>query len=421
MGKYFGTDGFRGEANEVLTSAKAFRIGRYLGWYYGQKHEDGRARIIIGKDTRRSSYTLEYALSSGITSSGSDAYLLHVSTTPSVSYCCRTDGFDCGVMISASHNPYYDNGIKIMRANGQKIEAEIEEKIEAYIDGEIEELPLAKREKMGNVVDYAAGRNRYIGYLMSIPTRGFNGMSVGLDCANGASWNIARAVYEALGAKVYVINNTPNGVNINENCGSTHMESLKKFVLENHLNVGFAYDGDADRCLCIDEHGNITLYALTELKGWQVATLLDQQQYTWEYEMDNTWTREFDGAAFRAIKETGAYTLDTYNEMNEKGGCIAAYAYSVVAGYPDAKAALSGNAKCVIEQSWFDEDGSGIAIVYGPSMKEYFVVITPYTESTALFTIFSKEAVGSGMADEILQMETGGSFDALWDKIVNGA
>ena len=172
---------------------------------------------------------------------------------------------------------------------------------------------------------------------------------------------------------------------------------------------------------CIDEHGNITLYALTELKGWQVATLLDQQQYTWEYEMDNTWTREFDGAAFRAIKETGAYTLDTYNEMNEKGGCIAAYAYSVVAGYPDAKAALSGNAKCVIEQSWFDEDGSGIAIVYGPSMKEYFVVITPYTESTALFTIFSKEAVGSGMADEILQMETGGSFDALWDKIVNGA
>lgn len=256
MGKYFGTDGFRGEANEVLTSAKAFKIGRYLGWYYGQKHEDGRARIIIGKDTRRSSYTLEYALSSGITSSGSDAYLLHVSTTPSVSYCCRTDGFDCGVMISASHNPFYDNGIKIMRANGQKIEAEIEEKIEAYIDGEIEELPLAKREKMGNVVDYAAGRNRYIGYLMSIPTRGFNGMSVGLDCANGASWNIARAVYEALGAKVYVINNTPNGVNINENCGSTHMESLKKFVLENHLNVGFAYDGDADRCLCIDEHGN---------------------------------------------------------------------------------------------------------------------------------------------------------------------
>ena len=266
MGKYFGTDGFRGEANDVLTAEKAFQIGRYLGWYYGQSHEDGRARIVIGKDTRRSSYTLEYALSSGITSSGSDAYLLHVTTTPSVSYCCRTDGFDCGVMISASHNPFYDNGIKIMRANGQKIEPEIEEKIESYIDGQIPELPLAKREKMGNVIDYAAGRNRYIGYLMSIPTRGFNGMKVGLDCANGASWNIARAVYEALGAKVYVINNTPDGVNINLNCGSTHMDSLKQYVVDNGLNAGFAYDGDADRCLCVDEHGN-------EIDGDQIMYL----------------------------------------------------------------------------------------------------------------------------------------------------
>ena len=263
MGKYFGTDGFRGEANKELTAERVFQIGRYIGWYYGQKHEDGRARIIIGKDTRRSSYTLEYALSSGITSSGSDAYLLHVSTTPSVSYCCRTDGFDCGVMISASHNPFYDNGIKIMRANGQKIEAEIEEKIENYIDGLIPELPLAQREKMGNVVDYAAGRNRYIGYLMSIPTRGFNGFKVGLDCANGASWNIARAVYEALGAKVYVINNTPDGVNINLNCGSTHMDVLKQYVVDNGLDVGFAYDGDADRCLCVDELGN-------EINGDQV-------------------------------------------------------------------------------------------------------------------------------------------------------
>ena len=266
MGKYFGTDGFRGEANEVLTSAKAFKIGRYLGWYYGQKHEDGRARIIIGKDTRRSSYTLEYALSSGITSSGSDAYLLHVSTTPSVSYCCRTDGFDCGIMISASHNPFYDNGIKIMRANGQKIEAEIEEKIEAYIDGEIEEIPLAEREAIGNVVDYAAGRNRYIGYLMTVPTRAFNGMKVGLDCANGASWNIARSVFEALGAKVYIINNTPDGLNINTNCGSTHIDNLKKYVLDNGLNVGFAYDGDADRCLCVDELGN-------EVNGDQIMYL----------------------------------------------------------------------------------------------------------------------------------------------------
>lgn len=256
MGKYFGTDGFRGEANKDLTADKAFKVGRYIGWYYGQRHQDGRARIIIGKDTRRSSYTLEYALSCGITSSGSDACLLHVTTTPSVSYCCRTDGFDCGVMISASHNPFYDNGIKIMRANGQKIEAEIEEKIEAYLDSD-EELPLAEREHMGNIVDYSAGRNRYIAYLMTIPTRGFNGYKVGLDCANGASWNIARAVYEALGAKVHVINNTPDGININKNCGSTHIEGLQKYVLENGLDIGFAYDGDADRCLAVDEKGRV--------------------------------------------------------------------------------------------------------------------------------------------------------------------
>ena len=266
MGKYFGTDGFRGEANKALTAQKAFRVGRYIGWYYGQNHEDGRARIIIGKDTRRSSYMLEAALTAGITSSGSDAYLLHVTTTPSVSYCCRTDGFDCGIMISASHNPFYDNGIKIMRANGQKIEAEIEEKIESYIDGEIEEIPLAEREAIGNVIDYAAGRNRYIGYLMTVPTRAFNGMKVGLDCANGASWNIARSVFEALGAKVYIINNTPDGLNINTNCGSTHIENLKKYVLDNGLNVGFAYDGDADRCLAVDELGN-------EVNGDQIMYL----------------------------------------------------------------------------------------------------------------------------------------------------
>jgi len=266
MGKYFGTDGFRGEANKALTAQKAFRVGRYIGWYYGQRHDDKRAKIIIGKDTRRSSYMLEAALTAGITSSGSDAYLLHVTTTPSVSYCCRTDGFDCGIMISASHNPFYDNGIKIMRANGQKIEAEIEEKIEAYIDGEIEEIPLAEREAIGNVVDYAAGRNRYIGYLMTVPTRAFNGMKVGLDCANGASWNIARSVFEALGAKVYIINNTPDGLNINTNCGSTHIDNLKKYVLDNGLNVGFAYDGDADRCLCVDELGN-------EVNGDQIMYL----------------------------------------------------------------------------------------------------------------------------------------------------
>ena len=256
MGKYFGTDGFRGEANKELTAEKAFKVGRYIGWYYGQKHEDGRARVVIGKDTRRSSYMLEAALSAGLTSSGADAYLMHVTTTPSVSYICRTDGFDCGIMISASHNPFYDNGIKIMRANGQKIEPEIEEKIEAYIDGLVPELPLAQREALGNAVDYASGRNRYIGYLMTIPTRAFNGMKVGLDCANGATWNIARSVFEALGAKVYVIGNTPDGININDNCGSTHMKGLCRFVEENHLDVGFAYDGDADRCLAVDEYGH---------------------------------------------------------------------------------------------------------------------------------------------------------------------
>ena len=257
MGKYFGTDGFRGKANVELTAEKAFKVGRYLGWYYGQDHEDHRARIIIGKDTRRSSYMLEDALCAGLTSSGADAYLLHVTTTPSVSYCCRTDGFDCGIMISASHNPFYDNGIKIMRANGQKIEPEIEEKVEAYIDGEIEELPYATEEAIGRTIDYSAGRNRYIGYLMAIPTRAFNGWKVGLDCANGASSVIAKSVFEALGAKTYVINNQPDGVNINDKCGSTHIEKLQQFVVDNGLNVGFAYDGDADRCLAVDERGKV--------------------------------------------------------------------------------------------------------------------------------------------------------------------
>ena len=232
-------------------------MGRFLGWYYGQFHEDHRARIIIGKDTRRSSYMLEDALCAGLTSSGADAYLLHVTTTPSVSYCCRTDGFDCGIMISASHNPFYDNGIKIMRANGQKIEAEIEEKIEAYIDGEIPELPYAMDEAIGRSIDYSAGRNRYIGYLMTIPSRAFNGYKVGLDCANGASSMIAKSVFEALGAKTFVINNQPDGVNINDNCGSTHIGALQELVREKGLDVGFAYDGDADRCLAVDAEGRV--------------------------------------------------------------------------------------------------------------------------------------------------------------------
>ena len=254
MGKYFGTDGFRGEANVQLTVDNAFKVGRYVGWYYGRDH---KAKIVIGKDTRRSSYMFEYALVAGLTASGADAYLLHVTTTPSVSFAVRTEDFDCGIMISASHNPFYDNGIKLLNGNGQKIEAEIEERIEAYIDGEIEELPLARKEDIGRTVDFASGRNRYIGYLISIPSRDFKNVKVGLDCANGSSSAIAKSVFEALQAKTYVINNQPDGTNINTNCGSTHIEVLQKYVVDNGLDIGFAYDGDADRCIAVDHRGNI--------------------------------------------------------------------------------------------------------------------------------------------------------------------
>ena len=254
MGKYFGTDGFRGEANVVLTVEHAFKVGRYLGWYFGQDH---KARIVIGKDTRRSSYMFEYALAAGLTASGADAYLLHVTTTPSVSYVVRTEDFDCGLMISASHNPYYDNGIKVINSEGHKMEAEVEAKIEAYIDGEIDEIPLATKENIGRTVDYAAGINRYIGHLISLATRSFKDMRVGLDCANGSASSVAKSVFDALGAKTYVINNEPNGVNINTNCGSTHIEVLQEYVKEKHLDIGFAYDGDADRCIAVDENGNV--------------------------------------------------------------------------------------------------------------------------------------------------------------------
>ena len=254
MGKYFGTDGFRGEANVVLTVEHAFKVGRYLGWYFGQDH---KARIVIGKDTTRSSYMFEYALAAGLTASGADAYLLHVTTTPSVSYVVRTEDFDCGLMISASHNPYYDNGIKVINSEGHKMEAEVEAKIEAYIDGEIDEIPLATKENIGRTVDYAAGRNRYIGHLISLATRSFKDMRVGLDCANGSASSVAKSVFDALGAKTYVINNEPNGVNINTNCGSTHIEVLQEYVKEKHLDIGFAYDGDADRCIAVDENGNV--------------------------------------------------------------------------------------------------------------------------------------------------------------------
>lgn len=255
MGKYFGTDGFRGEANVKLTVEHAYKVGRYLGWYY--KKDGYRPQIVIGKDTRRSSYMFEYALVSGLTASGADVSLLHVTTTPSVSYVVRTEGFDCGIMISASHNPFYDNGIKLINRNGQKMEAEVEAKIEQYLDGEIEEIPFAQREEIGCATDFSAGRNRYIGYLISIPTRSFKNKKVGLDCSNGSASAIAKSVFDALGAKTYVIHNEPDGTNINTNCGSTHIESLQQFVKDNQLDVGFAYDGDADRCLAVDENGNL--------------------------------------------------------------------------------------------------------------------------------------------------------------------
>ena len=258
MGKYFGTDGFRGEANVDLTVEHAYKVGRYLGYYFGKNKADGdRARIVIGKDTRRSSYMFEYSLVAGLTASGADVYLMHVTPTPSVSYIVRADEFDCGIMISASHNPFYDNGIKIINSQGSKMDASVEDEIERYIDGDIEEIPYATRENIGRTTDYSMGRNRYIGYLMTLPTRSFKNLKIGLDCANGASSTVAKAVFDALGAKTYVINNTPDGTNINTNCGSTHIEGLQKFVVDNGLDAGFAYDGDADRCLAVDEKGNL--------------------------------------------------------------------------------------------------------------------------------------------------------------------
>ena len=255
MGKYFGTDGFRGEANKNLTYEHAIKIGRFLGWYYGARL-DKKAKVVIGKDTRRSSYMFEYALCTGLMASGADAYIMHVTTTPSVAYITRVDDFDCGIMISASHNPYYDNGIKLLNGYGEKMDEETILKVEEYIDGEID-VPVADRHEIGRTVDFVAGRNRYIGFLISMSKYSFKGVKVGLDVANGAAWQIAKGVFDALGAKVYVLNDEPDGYNINTDCGSTHIEHLQKFVVENRLDVGFAYDGDADRCLCVDEKGNV--------------------------------------------------------------------------------------------------------------------------------------------------------------------
>ena len=267
--KYFGTDGFRGEANVDLTSMHAYKIGRFLGWYYSSKlsgcNVPGyRPRIVIGKDTRRSSYMLEYSIASGITASGADAYMLHVTTTPSVSYVTRADEFDCGIMVTASHNPFYDNGIKVIDSHGEKLDDETTALLEAYIDGELSllgiegnDIPLARGAKIGCIHDYVSGRNRYIGYLISIASNSYRKLKIGIDSANGASWNIANSVFSSLGAETYVIGNEPDGLNVNEDCGSTHIENLQKLVLKKHLDIGFAFDGDADRCIAVDEKGNI--------------------------------------------------------------------------------------------------------------------------------------------------------------------
>ena len=267
--KYFGTDGFRGEANVGLTSLQAYKVGRFLGWYYssalsGCQKKGYRPKIVIGKDTRRSSYMLEYSIAAGITASGADAYMLHVTTTPSVSYVTRLDGFDCGIMITASHNPFYDNGIKVINRYGEKLDDGTTAFIEAYLDGELStlgitdsDLPLATKEKIGCIVDYVSGRNRYVGYLISLASNSYKKLKIGLDCANGASWNIASAVFGALGAQLYVIGDEPDGLNVNLDCGSTKMEKLCQLVREKHLDLGFAFDGDADRCLAVDENGNV--------------------------------------------------------------------------------------------------------------------------------------------------------------------
>ncbi|MBP5378349.1 MAG: phosphoglucosamine mutase [Ruminococcus sp.] len=335
MGKYFGTDGFRGTANENLTADHAYKVGRFLGWYYGElkrrNGDDSPARIVIGKDTRRSSYMFEYSLVGGLTASGADAYLLHVTTTPSVAYISRVDSFDCGIMISASHNPYHDNGLKLINGQGEKMEDEVIDLVEAYLDGKLEafgqkweEVPFAHGEKIGRSVDYVAGRNRYLGYLISLGMYSFRGMKIGLDCANGSAWNIAKSVFEALGAETHVINAAPTGININNNAGSTHIEGLQKFVVENGLDVGFAYDGDADSCLCVDDKGNV-------ITGDHILYIYGRYMKEGGRLLNNTvvTTVMSNFGLYRAFDEIGIEYAKTavgdkyvYEYMKEHGCCI---------------------------------------------------------------------------------------------------
>lgn len=324
MGKYFGTDGFRGEANVTLTVEDAYKVGRFLGWYYGQKNEGERCRVVIGKDTRRSSYMFEYSLVAGLTASGADVYLLHVTTTPSVSYVVRTEEFNCGIMISASHNPFYDNGIKVINERGEKLEEDVITEIEKYLDGEMGEIPYATRENIGRTVDFAAGRNRYIGYLISIATRSFKNKKVGLDCANGSASAIAKNVFDALGAETHVINNNPDGLNINTNCGSTHIEGLQKYVVENGLDVGFAYDGDADRCLAVDSEGNL-------VDGDKIMYICGKYMKEQESLVNNTvvTTIMSNFGLYKALEREGIRFEKTavgdkyvYENMSQNGHCL---------------------------------------------------------------------------------------------------
>jgi phosphoglucosamine mutase len=331
--KYFGTDGFRGEANETITSYQAYQIGRFLGWYYanylsGCREFNYRPRIVIGKDTRRSSYMFEYSIVAGLTASGADAYMLHVTTTPSVSYVARQEHFDCGIMISASHNLYYDNGIKLVNSSGEKMDDFTLSLIEAYLDGNLKsigiddgDLPLAKRERLGCIVDYSAGRNRYVGYLISIAAHSYKNIRIGLDCANGSAWMIAKAVFDALGAATFVINAQPDGTNINSNAGSTHLEVLRKYVRDNHLAVGFAFDGDADRCLAVDEYGN-------EVNGDHILYILARRLQSKNILEHNTvaTTIMSNMGLYRALKEAGIEYIQTavgdryvYESMVENG------------------------------------------------------------------------------------------------------
>lgn len=321
MGKYFGTDGFRGEANVDLTVEHAYKVGRFLGYYYGKDH---RCKVAIGKDTRRSSYMFEYSLVAGLTASGADVYLLHVTTTPSVSYVVRTEDFDCGIMISASHNPFYDNGIKVINGKGEKLEESVIDEIERYLDGEMEEIPFATKEDIGSTTDYVMGRNRYVGYLISLATRSFKNMRVGLDTSNGSAWQIAKSIFDALGAETYVINNTPNGTNINTNCGSTHIEVLQQFVKEKGLDVGFAYDGDADRCMAVDERGNVVDGdAILYLCGCYMKdnSQLDTNTVVTTVMSNIGLYKAFDKAGI-AYEKTAVGDKYVYENMSKNGHCL---------------------------------------------------------------------------------------------------